>query len=303
MPLEVFAHLKPGKPIVIMFNGAQQRVASLKLPVFSGFGATNADTMSRVFINDPTLYLSENLELGWYAGNSKLNLQELLPQIFEKIFSRARPSKIIFAGGSNGGFAALYYSRLVPGSLAIASNPQTNILKYRVFHVKRYSKVAFALQSLEEAREKLPSLIDFNLGKLYSERRENFVLYMQNSSDHFHVQSHCIPFLETLDPSRADQKISTMRIDSRLFLHVQNWGPGHAGPRKEYWKMLLNDLVTYSSSWNELFAPDGIESLVKNSMNRFDEACHAWRARQANRTQELSPQSTTKVKPVAINAD
>ncbi|OZI48360.1 hypothetical protein [Bordetella genomosp. 4] len=170
--------------------------------------------------------------------------------------------------------------RELVGSLAIASNPQTNILKYVPHHVERYSKVAFALQSLEEAREKLPSLIDFNLGKLYSERRENFVLYMQNSSDHFHVQSHCIPFLETLDPSRADQKISTMRIDSRLFLHVQNWGPGHAGPRKEYWKMLLNDLVTYSSSWNELFAPDGIESLVKNSMNRFDEARDAWRQRQ-----------------------
>lgn len=267
LPIDIKIKLRRGCPLVIFLNGAQQRDESKKLPVFAGFGVLPPANISHVSINDPSLYVSPTLRLAWYGGSKDLPLQLIMPKIINLIIKIAAPSKIIFSGGSGGGFASLYYSRLVSGSLAVIWNPQTNILKYQESHVAHYSLVAFGIADMKTAKLELPNIIDVDLGELYKGGSDNYILYMQNSSDS-HVVKHCKPFLEKIGHELGDEVVSR-RVNSRLYLHMDTWGEGHVQPPKYFLKALLKKLLDSECNWGQLI--DGeMGDILKESMNELE---------------------------------
>lgn len=268
LPLEILVDLKAGRPIVFFLNGAVPRSKDVKLPVFAGLSVVPSGEVSRVYINDPSLYLDQTLSLGWYAGSSQLNLQKILPDIITKIIKVARASKIMFVGGSGGGFASLYYSRLFYGSLAVPWNPQTNILDYVPVHVENYGKVAFGLNDIGASKAQLPNLIDTDLRQLYSSQDSgNYVLYLQNDSDS-HVKDHLVPFLiaQGIESKECDKCLGGL-VKHNIYVHMDNWGDGHAQPAKKFLMPLLRNLIGYDKEWSTLFRDCGIDNLIEKSKN------------------------------------
>lgn len=261
LPIDLFADIRRGQPLAIIFNGRTVRTPEVKLPVFGGFGVLPTTAgVSRLCINDPSLYLAPDLALGWYAGSRLLKLQAILPKLIATVVRIARPSRVLFIGGSGGGFASLYYSRLVSGSLAAVWNPQTNILKYEAGAVARYASAAFGISTLDQAEQQLPALIDVDVAPCYVTPPGNFVLYLQNESD-WHVEKHMKPFLA--GAGQPTPVPGLVRPD--LYLHMGNWGNGHAVPSKEFMASLFGALASYQPGWKSLFESGDLPRILKNA--------------------------------------
>ncbi|MFD4840006.1 hypothetical protein ACFWP0_21065 [Achromobacter sp. NPDC058515] len=264
-PIDLYLDLKPGLPLAVMFTGAQDRSKVLTLPAFAGMGAVPAARMSRIFVSDPTLYLAKDLTLGWYGGSADLPLQAILPKIIGKVADYAESPQLVFGGSSGGGFASLYYSSLFPGSLAIAANPQTSLVNYYKGHVLRYASSAFGIPSIEAAMESLPNHLFSNLIDVYKRRPNNYIVYLQNINDAFHLQRHCHPFLEALGLN-APEEILAAQLNSNFLLQFENWGPGHIGPKPDYWNALLTNLLNARVPWSDLFESHSMGDLIATTL-------------------------------------
>lgn len=95
-------------------------------------------------IEDPTYKLllesHKPMLTGWYFGDSDCSYLKLISNFCNELLSKSRYDKIIFHGTSAGAYAALYLSSNVPGSLAIASNPQIDIRKWNQYKFYREIK-------------------------------------------------------------------------------------------------------------------------------------------------------------------
>lgn len=250
-PIDIHANINKGCPLVVFLNGNTPRSDSLKLPNLTGFGVLpQKHGVSRICIGDPSLYLSPDLSLSWYGGSSQLALQHELRAILARIFEVSQPSRVIFVGGSGGGFASLYYSSFFPGSLAFVWNPQTNILEYNPAHIIKYASVAFGcVGGIDDARNILRSSIDVKLSGFYTTSK-NSVLYLQNSSD-WHTKRHMEPFLkEALGLDDLPTTRSGL-IRPGFYLHLGEWGDGHVPPPKELITAILHHLTTSGSSLDD----------------------------------------------------
>src|SRR5690606_3863647 len=100
--------------------------------------------------------------------------------ILEKIQAMLVPSRLIFWGGSGGGFASLYLSAIFPGSTAFVWNPQTSILKYEQEAVEQYGKTCFGCEELEDLQTALDGRVISDVASAYL-HAENTVIYLQNA--------------------------------------------------------------------------------------------------------------------------
>lgn len=261
--LELNVDLKKDVPLVIFFNGATERKADLKLPIFSGMRVLPEGDVSRVYVNDPSHYLDEELTLGWYAGSSEAPLQEIFADVVNKIVSMYKSRGVIFVGGSGGGYAALYYSSKISGSIALVWNPQTNILNYWSRHVSKYAKAAFGIEGIEAAKEKLGDKIDLDVCSIYgSGSADNYVIYLQNASD-WHVEKHCLPFFAAMKKNIA-LPIRSERCADNVFLYAENWGEGHVAPSSLFLKRLIGELVVHGGNWKAMF-DSGLDGILKKA--------------------------------------
>ena len=268
--LDLLVRIKVGAPIVILFHGAVPRPKGFKAPVFSGLNIVD-DSFSRILISDPCLLESDELTLGWFCGTKDIPLQELLPPILKKIFDISKPSKIIFAGGSGGGFASLFYSSFFKDSYVIASNPQIDITNYYINHVQRY-----AHYSWRSDVDNLNRYIIKDVSELYADHG-NTVLYIQNESDLFHIKNHCKPFIERVSGKKGLEKRDGL-INLSFYYKVAYWGDGHVGPSPIYWMKMIKYLALYDGDVSLIFKSQKFYDLLSDAkaahINTLEERIH-----------------------------
>ena len=102
--------------LLILFGGI---AGGVSMPVFEFFRVTADYPVKKAFLRDP--------RRGWYqlgipgVGNSALAVKSLL----DTIIARAEVDRVVMAGASAGGFAALQFGALCEADAAIAFSPQT----------------------------------------------------------------------------------------------------------------------------------------------------------------------------------
>lgn len=227
LPIDLqFSPIKDSNTLVVVLHGAADQ--GVQLPWLSGVGITKDLSVSRLFISDPSLYLDENLRLGWFSGNRfQPNLQEDLIGIFKKFVDASKSKKIIFLGGSGGGFASLFFSNYIKNSTALVFNPQTIIKNYPKIAVDSWLNLAWEKEDLSEVKKEC--IID--LTELYkNSNNENNIIYLQNSTDN-HVHLHAQPFIENYS-------------GNNLYYLEDNWGDGHVPPPKETIRYFLEMAIS-----------------------------------------------------------
>lgn len=265
LPIDLHLSVDSGKPLVIFLNArSSERTDSYRLPSFVGFGVVPAAGVSVLRINDPVLYTSRTLRIGWYAGAAGNPLLYSICQIINKVVDITEPKKIIFVGGSAGGFACLNFSRFFKDSLAVVWNPQTDLLKFSKEEVLEFTSSAFGLTDFEACERILPALTASSMHKHYvGNVMKNYLLYMQNIDD-WHVREHCKPFLK--DTGRvAEDRLETKRFDERFFLYAADWGKGHASPPQSFLKSLLKNIVSDEVKFSNLFSDGRIDEILSRA--------------------------------------
>lgn len=135
--LECFLHIKQGKPLYIMLNGAN----SEKETRFSRWSYFSFCQGSVLCIADPMLKMYECLSLGWYYGKDELNLRRVVADFVKDLAERINVDNedIVFVGSSGGGAATFECASYLPGSKAAAINPQIVLKEY--YYAEEFSQI------------------------------------------------------------------------------------------------------------------------------------------------------------------
>lgn len=217
LPIDMDARVVTGAPLVVMLHG--RKSPQLQLPYLSGAGITAHLPVSRLSISDPSLYLDPECLIAWFAGNHlQPKLQQDLTAIITKVQEVTRAPRVVFVGGSGGGFASLYFAHAIPGARAVVWNPQTDIFQYYGGFWKQYVDSCW-----NGDRNSIPASACTSVVDLYRSGvpADSTVLYLQQTSDTHHVDSHLAPFLEATKDCAG------------LLCKLQDWSEGHVPPPKE----------------------------------------------------------------------
>lgn len=244
--------------LVVFFNAAVTRTINTELPVFSGSKAIGNLKANILMVNDPCLYLDDNLSLAWYVGSRTLPLQLDLSVVLSELGARYGKRSILFYGGSGGGFASLYYSSKVKDAIAICCNPQTSIADYDKASVERYMSVCFEGGRADQANKFLSESGFTGLLGAEEFKSTNRVIYLQNKNDGHHFKRHFQPFLARIglaEHYRSDKNVQILS-DSFSLVMSSEWGEGHAAAPKEVVYGLLQVLLEDSNflKYNEVEA-------------------------------------------------
>lgn len=246
LPIDLLVAPAASDTTIFFFHGAIE--SHFTLPVLSGLGISGGLDANRVFVSDPTLALDEDILLAWYAGNYfQPDLQQQLTCVFRKIVADLNSSRVVFFGGSGGGFASLYFASQFENSLALVFNPQTNIAKYSPRAVNTWLEKGFDIDPQQVNRfDALPNSLIHDMCAHYTAPTRATVAYMQNLKDDSHVQAHLHPFTEAAHP------------DTELFILTEPWRDGHSPPPKELLSALLNQAVP-SDAWSQTLLKFGFK--------------------------------------------
>ncbi|TVX76176.1 hypothetical protein [Corynebacterium sp. NML180780] len=212
--------------LLVVFHGALELNAAL--PLFPGANVTRGLRASRLAFTDPSLYLSPELPLAWYAGSVfQPDLASQITKIIRKVARSTRAKRIVLFGSSGGGFASLVQAAAIPQATALIANAQTNVLLYHEYHVQKYLDIAWGGDRKKFVAAGQSSAIE----RLNASMPRPRVLYMQNSTDAFHIRRHLNPFMQRLG--------SELNVQ----LLLGNWGDGHVAPPKELFRASLEAVV------------------------------------------------------------
>lgn len=244
--LDGFGESTPGTPIMVCFSGAVTKREAKVGPFFSGLQIGKACQLPTISVSDPTLNRTNDIGLAWYAGNEQHpDLIQRIAKLLDAI-SKSSNAPLILIGGSGGGFACLAAQTVLkaPAS-AVVWNPQTSITRYYPNAVYQYVACAFPelaqrfgvqrLRQEKAAPEQLAPCLDA-AGVMHDLTRSRpqssrSIVYLQNRSDHSHVERHMLPFAAVRQGIRwHDEQIAT--DPHGLAICVADWGDGHAPPER-----------------------------------------------------------------------
>ncbi|WP_270240556.1 hypothetical protein [Kocuria marina] len=218
---------------IVCFNGAGSSSNGVR-PGYNGTSMFNtwkqAGKANFVFVHDATLYLDPKLNLAWYAGSENFPYPSELREILQYFITRNADSHVIFFGISGGGHAALHFSSMFPGSIAVAGNPQTDLDRYNDWAKNAYYRSCWADSEHPENLE--TNKFAFNLNARYAAGTDNFAYCLVNINDHHHVDEHLAPFVES----------ASRMLNVRTLL--RHWGIGHTAASPQFLLEFLDELVS-----------------------------------------------------------
>jgi len=189
----------------IIFNGALNKNFK-RYPTFHRHTWSPKLGSNTLNIYDASVDPSEDYLLGWYHGTQKRPLCNDIQAIVNllKEQKNLHNGDLVFYGSSGGGWAALRYASMFPGSLAVAVNPQTNILKYQYeSSILKFLSKSYPGMERKQVESALSSELKIDhrpFVRNTTELKSRFII-AQNTVDEHHYQHHFLPFWQNFSTS------------------------------------------------------------------------------------------------------
>ena len=228
----------------VQLHGAVPNRREAALPIFSRWNYGKILGAHVLSICDPTIYLSEDLSVGWYLGSREENAIQGIVAIASRCAEilGVGPERVIFSGSSGGGFAALQAAALVDNGKAIAINAQTNLMRYPERFLQSYAELAANYSSIEEARETIGNrwnVID-SLNVSCNSGRNPQIVIVQNRNE-WHYSQHYLPFAEAFGLNPQEEQSISGSFMSILY----DGSPDHGPEPMEVVKRINNEAVPF----------------------------------------------------------
>lgn len=247
LSLDVLVDNQESDVLVVSFHGALNR-SQFTLPRFERLKTIQETNYSGIYFADPCLRINPKLQLSWFAGSFELDLYPILAQWISES-ARALGSKhIIVSGSSGGGFAALQTAAMVPGSIAVPFNPQTNISQYVLPDGNIWPQKFFLDQVMPELAPDNPALVgsgfDWTVSlddrlaptRRYARTNHARVLYSTSTGD-FHHEQHFLPFERAMLDGGHSERLRVISYDGP---------PVHEPPTRERFLSAIEQAVRWS---------------------------------------------------------
>lgn len=197
-----------------------------KYPFFTSRGMAEKLGANYLCFADPAVGGNEGLSTFWYLSTRRVRTQALVPAVVRHALKTGAGEKLLFFGSSAGGFGALMYSSMFPGSSCLVMNPRVDLLERPVWF-DEYASIVYPGWDTEKLRDKLQT----SVAPLYVRPAGNHVVYLQNTQDKNYIQNHYPKF----------KAVAQDRSDVEFILGA--WGNGHVVPPREEYMPRLRGLV------------------------------------------------------------
>ena len=201
---QFFTHFKqsiPKNKFIVFGQGALSR--EKEFPIFVRWKWLKDLPYHGMTVMDPTLYLSEKTTISWYMGSNDkhylLNIQMIIEK-FQTLLS-IKNNNTVFYGSSGGGFFAMMMATLMKNTIAIAINPQENVLKYEEIIVRESIKASFGSYSFTQAWEKYKNRLSVT-ALIQTTASTPKIFYKQNKEDELHYKRHLLPFKKFIEETK-----------------------------------------------------------------------------------------------------
>ncbi len=221
--------------LIVLFHGVIRRDVR-KFPCYEAFLPIDAHQIS---IADPALLENRKIVSSWYLGVEGKDQTDIISELVQGLNDLLACRRTIYLGGSAGGFAALLYSNLHDGSVAVAVSPQVKLQTYQNRYVEMFRTTCWpsstSLDDLEFA----------DLTKLYAKNFKNYVIYVMSAADFGHLYTQLIPFLGVIPMTMRERFVMDVGFFNVL---------GHPGsvPRSSYTSWVRAALISSKLSTDDL---------------------------------------------------
>lgn len=130
-----------GKELYVLYKGARQGRNSLGryLPTFPHWGFYRMVAANFLYFDDPMFFIHSQLALGWFYGTKERSFIADTVGIIERFLHvfNIPNRKVTFLSALGGGYAALYASTWLPGSMSISIDPPLRLASHWQAHALR----------------------------------------------------------------------------------------------------------------------------------------------------------------------
>lgn len=168
-------------------------------PFFQRHSWINQLAGSVIYYNDPTLYLGNQLLVGWGQGTKDRYSLHDIAKIIEKLIrlTQVPSSNVLFYGSSAGGFMSLILAGHIKESKALVNSPQTCLTKWLKTPVKQVFDLSYPGLTIDEIMQQYPDRI--NVMRFFQKiKYVPEIHYLQNAYCEIDMKDHVIPFIEWL---------------------------------------------------------------------------------------------------------
>lgn len=240
-PLRSLIQNNNSDTLLVISHGALPR-EKYSLPRFEWLASLENRPENLMFLADTALEPFGDLELAWFTGSAKDDLTSRYAGLVGQTARQLGVTKVLFMGGSGGGFASLALASRIPGSRALVFNPQTNIRKYWNKSVRHYVSCLFPEFGSANELGTLGARTNLATGHAADKATDHQVLYVQNDDDGHHLENHLGPFAA----SRGMEPCSGVSDDGNIRFIVEHFATGHNMP----YRVVLNPLVNLAlANW------------------------------------------------------
>lgn len=226
--------------LLVISHGALPR-SKYTLPRFEWMATLAARDESRIFLSDTALESDSEFELAWFTGSAADDLTSRYADLVQKAAEQLGATKIVFMGGSGGGFASLSLAAKVPGSRALVFNPQTVIRNYWNKSVDKFQKTLFPQIPDRSHLATFGSRVDVTR---VAAPEHNQVIYVQNDNDSLHVEKHLAPYAAK-NGMRAETGVSST---GNVSVVLEHFAEGHNMPYRD---VLLDFVDIAVAGWGK----------------------------------------------------
>ena len=219
-------------------------------PIYSRHSWQSEFEESVIYYNDPTLYNTPELFLGWGIGKNDEWYLSVISDIIQILALKndIKSEDILFFGSSGGGFTSIILSTIIKNSAAIVNNPQMLCKNYLNFEF--IVKSCFDNLDLETILAQYSHR--FDVVEMF--KREKYmpdITYAANVNSKVDLDDQLIPFINSI--------ASLENFDYRVKMILYQNDNGHVGVlnKKETLKLIKNHFKQDNL--------DKIKSLEKNS--------------------------------------
>jgi hypothetical protein len=218
----IYLPRKAEKRLFVLLTASVER-AKYKVPIFDRWSHTNRFPGYLLSVSDPTLDIHPRLDIGWYLGSSEHDATAELADIVKIFASRLNipHSHIVFYGCSAGGFAALALASHIPGSIAVALNPQIIVTKYMTRFVEEMLEDCFDNMDKVQALKTYP--MRFSMAERYK-NAVSYALVAQNFVDNINYITHYLPFAVACGIPEGGGFQSTKNAEVGFFMTIKAMG-------------------------------------------------------------------------------
>ena len=245
--LDFYSHLNKTDTLIVSFHGAYNRQNPGSYPLFWRVSSLGDRTGAFLAFTDPTRLLGgdHDILISWFLGKAGWDPQAVILNVVERAMQTCGATKVMFVGGSGGGFAALRASAAVPGSCAFVQDATVGLEEHNPVIVRSYFKKAWPGWDQETLMSGFPELFSM---PLHYRRRipKNFVFMTQSRLDSGHIKAH---FERFANAHGIPPEGGTSRRGGRVLKIYDPAVPGHGKITAKEFDDFYQECTTAWNSW------------------------------------------------------